>query len=241
MTLTMAGRLSECILLAYRTHADSVRHLVPKGLELVTKDEWAFWNIVACRIVSMRWAIPLMHAGLSYHHIAYRLYVSARLADGSKVDGLYFVRSDSDDTIITLLGNKLTDFRFNRAEVELLTTPSMVSLDVKNSWDSVGNARVTALRQPIPETPRGSAFGTASEAALFLKYRPLGLSVRDNRVYLAEVLRDEARWSEEQLWVPEAQFEFLDRLGQKDRQLEMATRVAPIEYRWRLGRNMALA
>ena len=34
--------------------------------------------------------------GISYHHVAYRLYVRARTADGRSLDGIYFVRSDAD-------------------------------------------------------------------------------------------------------------------------------------------------
>ena len=49
----MVGRLSHCVLLSYRTPTDSVRGLLPPGLELRTHNGFAFWNIVVCRVERM--------------------------------------------------------------------------------------------------------------------------------------------------------------------------------------------
>jgi len=41
MNLTMTGRLCDCALMSFGTPADSVRHLVPDGLELITRGDRA--------------------------------------------------------------------------------------------------------------------------------------------------------------------------------------------------------
>src|SRR5262249_31261377 len=142
MIITMVGRLSECVLLAYRTPAESVRRLVARGLELVVREDWAFWNIVACRIDGMRPAGLPEILGMSYHHIAYRLYVRARTADGRIIDGIQFIRSDADNNLLAQFGNMTTDFKFNRAGVSLKTTKDAVTLDVRDTTDAAGDARL---------------------------------------------------------------------------------------------------
>jgi hypothetical protein len=119
--ITMTGRLSSCVLLSYRTPAAHVRHLVPPPLELVTRGPWAFWNVVACRVERMRPRGAPRWAGVCYHHVAYRLLVRAPGLgpDGRDLEGLYFVRSDADHSLITRGGNVASDFQFHRAEIDL--------------------------------------------------------------------------------------------------------------------------
>ena len=108
ITINATGRLSECLLLAYRTPAQNVRHLVPRGLELDTVGDYAFWNVVACTVQDMRPSLLPAACGVDYHHVAYRLYVKGHVAgedngagdaggaDSRTLRGLYFVRSDRD-------------------------------------------------------------------------------------------------------------------------------------------------
>jgi hypothetical protein len=237
MTFTMAGSLSECILLAYRTPANSVRHLVPAGLSLVTKDEWAFWNIVTCRIEKMRPLGLPAAIGISYHHVAYRLYVSAQTDRVGEIQGLYFVHSDADNALISMAGNWFSDFKFHKANIWLESGKSGGALQVRN--DKSEARLLTVFEEPKtgPQTP---LFGSRKEAHQFLKYRPMGLSIDGNRLKLAEVLRDEADWKEDEITVGDAHWKFFECLGQKDVVFELATRVAPIDYRWRLGRSFEL-
>jgi hypothetical protein len=251
----MNGRLSECLLLSYRTPARTVRDLVPPCMELVTRDGWAFWNVVACTVENMRPAGVPRRLGVSYHHVAYRLLVRAKTADGATLRGLYFVRSDADSRLVSEFGNAMTDFRFHPATVELSRADDngseLLTVSVRGTGqDGKGDAlaRVLAPRgdanvaaDPMP--PLGSPFHSAEEAAEFLKYCPLGLSVDLDGRYLrlAEVVRDEKAWRERPVRVIEAHWPFLRALGQDQLHLERATRVAPIDYKWRLGRKAAVA
>ena len=57
-----------------------------------------------------------------------------------------------------------------------------------------------------------------------------------HRRTLAEVFRNESEWHESPLTVRAARFQFLERFG--PHQLELATQVAPLDYRWRLGNRI---
>ncbi len=240
MNITMIGRITDCVLLAYRTPAASVAHLLPCGLDLVTHGQWAFWNIVACRVESMRPSFFPRWIGNSYHHVAYRLYVRAH-AQAEVLEGLYFARSDADNLPVCLLGNRATDFRFHKAVIGLSVSEEMVSLSTSGTRDGAGDAELHAgIGEPTLTSE--SCFESYALARQFLKYRPLALSPdrRRRRIKVAEVFRDEAAWREWPLTVSKARWGFFDRLAQHDAQLELATRVEPLDYRWKLGRSCAL-
>lgn len=268
--LTTTGRLSECLLLSYRTPAQAVRHLVPDGIDLLTLDGWAFWNVVACEVENMRPAGVPSCFGVTYRHVAYRLYVKATPAIGEPLRGLYFVRSDADSRLVGRFGNALTDFRFHPANVELAARNGVLTLAVQGRHSApgagadgipegvrppalVGDAADALVRVETTEAAAaeaahfvspGSPFRTAADAAQFLTYCPLGLSTDlDGKwLKLAEVVRDASAWRENPVRVAEAHFRFFERMGQADVHLERATRLAaPIEYRWRLGRRLPVS
>ena len=266
ITLTTTGRLNECLLLNYRTPADSVRRLVPECMDLLTLDGWAFWNVVACEVQDMRPAGIPSCFGVTYRHVAYRLLVKAATADGQTLRGLYFVRSDADSSLVGRFGNALTDFRFHPAAVELGARGDVLTLAVQgrgrgatadgvpdgahapdllgDDADALVRVETGAAAEAEAYLSPSSPFRTPADAAKFLTYCPLGISTDlDGRwLKLAEVVRDESSWRERAVRVVESHFRFFDRIAQHDVRLERATRLAaPVEYRWRLGRRLPVA
>ncbi|MEM7576001.1 MAG: DUF2071 domain-containing protein [Planctomycetota bacterium] len=239
-TLSMAGTLDRCVLLSFRTPADSVQHLLPPGLELMRRGPYAFWNIVLCHVRKMRPVGVPEALGMSYHHIAYRLRVQAMTDRADTRQGLYFVRSDADASLLGAVGNRLSDFNFHRAAVDWQTQRHTERIDVTTA-DGNANASLVFTRTPPATHPADSCFPTAADARAALKYEPLGLAVNERgQLKLAEVFRDETQWREDVIDVTETRFEFFGRVGQSDAKLELATQVSPLPYRWRLGRRERL-
>ncbi|MHB8584263.1 MAG: hypothetical protein ACYDDF_00285 [Thermoplasmatota archaeon] len=77
----------------------------------------------------------------------------------------------------------------------------------------------------------------------FLKYAPLGLASNGSatRPHVANVGRDEARWDERPVRVVDASWKAFERWGQRQAGRVGVTSVAPLEYRWALGRSVRLA
>ena len=148
---------------------------------------------------------------------------------------LFFVRSDADNALIAATGNLLSDFRFHRSRIEFSATNDEVNLEVQSAEAPAElHAHPTAGESAVPaESP---CFSSHAEAAHFLKYRPLGLAPAARELRLAEVFRNESEWHESPLTVRAARFQFLERFG--PHQLELATQVAPLDYRWRLGNRI---
>lgn len=260
LPLTTTGRLTDCVLLSYRTPAASVAHLLPEGLELVTRGPWAFWNVVACRVEAMRPELPAPvppavrtlpgAVGVSYHHVAYRLLVQAMTDRADVRKGLYFVRSDADARVLGTVGNWLTDFKFHAADIQLQPTKLReatgqpeYTLDV-GTRDGRGDATLRLDPTP-PALAAGSCFPTLQDAREFLKYQPYALAVtqdgRGRSIRIAEVQRDEAAWIETPVSLRQGDFALFDHLGQTPQmQFELATRVAAMDYTWKLGRTERL-
>ena len=174
--------------------------------------------------------------GLSYTHVAYRLYVHS--TNTSKpVEGLFFVRSDADNALIATTGNWLSDFRFHPAKIDFVATNEEVNLKVHKP-EALAELHATPSNGEITNSIESPCFRSHAEAAQFLKYRPLGLAPGPKALRLAEVFRNETEWRETPLTLHSARFQFLEKFG--PHQLELATQVAPIDYRWRLGNRIAL-
>jgi hypothetical protein len=241
MKLDMVGRIDECFLLSYGIDPEQAAALVPAGLDLITCHGAAFFNIVVCHVDRMRTRFTPHALGVTYWHIAYRVQVRATLAGDRSIEGLYFLRSDVDRPLFGAVGNGLTDFRFHTARVRFWNDDAAWRLRVEpTTGDALASLamRRTASNALAP----GSPFASLEERERVLKYAPFGLSVSKGGqcLRIAEVIRDEALWTEEPVEVESADWSYPRSLGLRDLQLVRATRVAPIDYRWRIGRTERL-
>jgi hypothetical protein len=229
----MVGVLDRCWLFTYQTPEEEARALLPRQLEPVTHGGCAFWSVVVCHIQAMRpKPLPAL-LGMSYWHVAYRFYVRCHPASGPPLEGLYFLRSDCDRPLITLLGNLLTDYQFHTAGVEVAEEPPFVHFSVR-SPDAPAHA--TLDRSRPAELPTHSVFASLDEAAAFLKYQPRALSItEDGRVNVVAITRDEAAWNSRLVTVTGAEWKFLE--GRTVRP-EICYEVEPIAYQWNRGRQV---
>jgi len=227
--------------LSYGIDPEQAAALVPAGLDLITCHGAAFFNIVVCHVDRMRTRFTPHALGVTYWHIAYRVQVRATLAGDRSIEGLYFLRSDVDRPLFGAVGNGLTDFRFHTARVRFWNDDAAWRLRVEpTTGDALASLamRRTASNALAP----GSPFASLEERERVLKYAPFGLSVSKGGqcLRIAEVIRDEALWTEEPVEVESADWSYPRSLGLRDLQLVRATRVAPIDYRWRIGRTERL-
>ena len=242
MKLEMVGRIDECFLLSYGIDLEQAAALVPAGLELITYRGAAFFNIVICHIDRMRPRFTPRVLGVTYWHIAYRVQVRATVTGDRLIEGLYFLRSDIDRPVFGAVGNMLTDFHFHAAQVQFWNeseTAWRVRVEPTTS-DALGSLAVRRTASNSLEP--GSPFASWEERERVLKYAPFGLSVSKSGrcIRVAEVIRDEALWREESAEVEAADWSYPRSLGLRDLRLVRATRVAPIDYRWRIGRTEQL-
>ena len=228
---TVRGRLRRCWLFVYRTPVDSARALLPPQLAPVTREGFAFWNIVVCEIGGLRPAPLPAAVGLGYWHVAYRLHVRAQTESGAVVEGLHFLRSDCDSALVALAGDVVTDFHFHRATVAISEAPSCVTGIIRAHG---GDADFQLGSETPSSLNSGSPFSSLGSAAEWLKYKPFGLSpCGDTAINVVRVARDEAAWRSRLVTVEKARWQFLEPY---ETALELCYEVEPIDYQWERGR-----
>jgi len=223
---TMRGHLRRCWLFTWRTPKADACALLPAPLEPVTRGGFAFWNVVVCEMRAMRPA-PLPAAiGLGYWHVAYRLHARVRLESGEIVEGLYFVRSDCDRSLVTVAGNLLTDFRFHTARVAVHADGAAIEGRINASG---GDAHFR-LGDAKPALTTGSPFTSVAEAAEFLKYKPCAIAPStDGLINVVRVTRREADWRYRIVTVVESDWDFL---SGREIAPEVCYSIEPIDYQW---------
>lgn len=224
---TMRGHLRRCWLFTFRTPASAARKFLPPPLELITRDDFAFWNVVVCELRSLRPAPLPAAVGIGYWHVAYRLHAQAHLESGDTIEGLYFVRSDCDRWLVARVGNMLTNFHFHLAEIKVETGDKTVEGRIRTP-DANAHFR---LRDEIPAalTP-GSPFASVSEAAEFLEYKPCSLAPDGpDNVEIVRINRREADWKSRVVTAEINDWHFL---SAQDAVPEICYALEPIDYEW---------
>jgi hypothetical protein len=227
------GRIAQCWLFVYRTPVETAAELLPRQIEAVTKNGFAFWNIVVCRLEGMRPAPLPVVVGLGYWHVAYRLHVRATRESGEPIEGLYFARSDCDRRVVAVAGNWFTDFNFHVARIRVGAHTSGVTGKV-TSPDAAASFEID--RRAIPQLTPGSPFASLGEAASALEYKPAALSaVGSAEVNMVKVRRDAAAWHWKPVAVKEARWQFLEKY---DASFELCYEVGPVDYLWEARRSV---
>jgi len=229
--LTVVGTIERCWLFVYQTPADEARALVPGALELVTQGGCAFWNIVVCRLQAMRPRGFPPFLGASYWHVAYRFYVRFHPASGPPIEGLYFLRSDCDSSLMTVMGNALTDYHFHAAGVHVVDDGAQLRLAIRSPEAA---ARAILDRTQPPVLLEHSIFPSLAEASAFLKYKPFGISLdAAGNANVVAIERDEAAWTSRLIHVASAEWQFFEG---KTVLPEICYEVEPIAYQWNRAR-----
>ena len=227
----MLGRITKCWLFTYRAPEAEIRKYVPEPLEPVTFGGFGFWNMVACEVSQLRpWPLPAI-AGIRYQHIAYRIHVRApgfsHPDQMGEPEGLYFLRSDCDSALIHRAGNLMTDLKLHRSKI---TLPSANQRGfIRLQGDQPAEIEVDPMLKP--ELSWLSPFDSVSEAASFLKYKPMALSPNgQGGVRAMRINREESDWKAKPIGVRFADWSYLpDDLNSG---LEVCYAVDPIDYDW---------
>ncbi len=225
--LTVQGTLSRCWLFAYQMPEADATIFLPPQLEPITHNGCAFWNIVVCKVQSIRPLFLPKVFGITYWHVAYRIYVRFYPRDSAPVEGLYFIRSDCDNNLISTAGNIMTDFNFHSASIEIGETDNTVAIQV-GSPDMPASVTISKTDQPLL-SPH-SCFASLTEAAECLKYKPKGISVDSNgTANIVNIQRAERQWKFRLRSVTQADWAFF---SDKSALPELCYEVEPIDYVW---------
>lgn len=232
--ITVVGRLDQCFLFMYSCPVEMVRNYIPSIFEIVTYRGQAIIGVVVSDLKQMRPSYFPKWTGVSYSHIAYRVYVRYTPPGKRTLQGLYFLRSDANSAFMKWSGNLLTNYQFHRANIYIHRTPDQFTVRVNHSDDGMGNAEAVLELAELNKLASDSLFPTLDEAKRVLHYEPYAFALDESRrvINVVKVTRDESKWVETPVVQQQAKFDYLVHLLGNALHHELTLCVNSIEYRW---------
>lgn len=113
LPVTMKTVFQDLFLLTYAVPPDGLAALLPPPIHPYVRDGLSYISIVVGNMRGMRPAPTPEFLGVNYYQIVYRAVVRLRGHEGTERPGVFFLRSDSNDPVMSYFGNRLTEFRFH--------------------------------------------------------------------------------------------------------------------------------
>lgn len=155
------------LVLTYAVPAQSLATFLTPGLQL---DEWNGYGFLAVAFVQtnhLRPAVLPSCLGLSFFLIGYRVFCRYPGRNGRNLRGLRIIRSDTNRKGMAVLGNLLTHYNYQIAQVEIERNARSLRLEVTTP-DGRGDVELSAdLDHPDGFIPEGSPFPDEQQARRF--------------------------------------------------------------------------
>ncbi len=113
LPISMRTVFQDLLLLTFAVPPAALAAQLPAPIFPYVRDGQSFISIVVGNMRGMRLAGVPAFLGTNYYQIVYRAVVELHDQDGQRHPGVFFLRSDSNDPVMSFFGNRLTEFRFH--------------------------------------------------------------------------------------------------------------------------------
>ncbi len=186
----------DLLLLTYAVRPERLAELLPLCVHPYERDGWGYVSIVVGNMRGMRPGFVPEFLGSNYYQVVYRAVVRLRERDGGERPGVFFLRSDSNDPVMSYFGNHFTEFRFHyfhtggvglfRRGDDLLVTVESAG----GGGDLVAHLRDRGPAEELPPVP-GFADVADEKATLVQLFHAYAHDAPGERVYDLEIERGE--------------------------------------------------
>lgn len=221
------------LVLTYALPKERLQALLPPCFAVDSfKDKWGFVALAVVKTNRLRPAGFPAFAGQDFVLVGYRIFVRYTTTQGKRLRGLYILKSETDNRLMTTLGSVFTRYRYTTTDVHLERNENRLCAKSEASGLYV---LVEAGNENVP-LPPGSPFGSWKEARRFAGPLPFTFSFdkEKNEVLLVEGQRED--WSPQPVCVHRADVGFLRKAGFDDAVLANAFLVQNVSYHWKKGR-----
>ncbi len=192
------------------------------------------WGFLAVALVQTRQLRPKgfpAWLGQDFFLIGYRAFVRYPSPTGKRLRGLYILRSETDKTRMTLLGNLMTHYRYHTVDITQQHAGGRLRIESQRADFHV------ALAPPATDValPPQSPFATWAEARRFAGPLPFTFSADGDQMLIVEGVRE--HWQPQPVAVTSHHVGFLEKLGFGQLILANAFAVHDILYSWKKGRT----
>jgi uncharacterized protein YqjF (DUF2071 family) len=160
----MQALFLDCFLVNFGVNPEAVASYLPKGLVPKLHHGEAYISVVIAKLEKMRPAFLPKSFGITYNQVVYRLVVNK---DGER--GVYFLRSDADNSLMCFLGNMFSYFKFHRANIDIVNSQNRLEFSLKGIDSDVANIHsIFDIAGASLELPASSKFQSLDEAKIYL-------------------------------------------------------------------------
>ncbi|SKC77503.1 DUF2071 domain-containing protein [Ohtaekwangia koreensis] len=221
------------LVLTYAVPKEALAQLLPECLVLDTFDgQWAFVAVAMVKTKKLRPKGLPAFMGNDFILTGYRIFVRYTTSEGKRLRGLYILRSETDSTKMTFLGNIFTHYDYQTTDITFTKEDSILNVTSNKSGLQI---KVDTKDTTIP-LPFGSPFKDWKEARRFAGPLPFTFTYNAKRkeVLIIEGVRE--HWTPQPVAVIEHEVGFLQSLNLKQAILANAFVISNIPYYWKKGR-----
>jgi hypothetical protein len=230
----VASHFDTSLVLTYAVPKGQLQKFIPECLILDTfEDKWAFIAVAIVKTKNLRPKGFPKFLGNNFVLTGYRIFVKYNTSYGKRLRGLYILRSETDKTKMTILGNVFThynyqktdiNFKRNGNQIEVISSKSNLTVKVEEGSDETG-------------LPNHSPFKDWKEARRFAGPLPFTFTYNNikKEVLIIEGVRED--WRPKPVKVIESKVGFVDSLQLQGIVLANAFVINNIPYYWKKGKK----
>ncbi len=229
----VAAHFERSIVLAYAIEKEELQSYIPTGLELDTfKDKWAFVALAMVQTKELRPKGFPSIVGRDFFLIGYRVFVRYKDKRGKSLRGLYILKSETDNPMMSFFGNMFTHYNYTTTDVCLNKKGQEISIYSEKSNLDV----VVDIQQKDVELPDDSPFSDWKEARRFAGPLPFTFTYNDEKKEMLIIEGVRQNWKPAPIHVAKAEVGFLMEKDFNTINLANAFMVSDIPYYWKKGK-----
>ena len=204
---------------------------IPSCVQLDTfKDKWGFIAVAVVQTKHLRPAIFPQSCGMNFLLIGYRMFVTYQTSYGKRLRGLYILRSETDKTLMQLVGNFFTHYNYSKTDIILTEDVEKISISSNKS-----EIDITLLKTPDARLPQNSPFESWKEARKFEGPLPFTFYVNqdEREVLIVEGVRQ--NWTPAPLEIGNCKIGFIEKMNLQTIVPANAFVIKNISYHWKKG------
>jgi len=235
--LAMQAHFEQVLVLTYALPESSLRPLVPPGLFLDTYENYGFLAIAMVQTRNMRPRFAPSRIGRDFFLTGYRIFTRYRTSSGRVLRGLRILRSDTDSDIMARWGNRLTHYKYRKADVDYRSDDHLLEIIVRTpNREADLHVRASLTKGPA-SLPQGSPFPDLRVARKFAGPLPFTFDYEEDTSSIIRIQGVRHAWNPNTIDVEVLQHTFIEKepfAGARPI-LASAFYLANVPYMWKRG------
>lgn len=216
---------------------DQLRELVPECLELDTfDDKWAFVAVAMVQTENMRPKGFPAFLGRDFFLMGYRVFVRYQTSSGRRLRGLYILKSDTNSRFMKVMGNIMTDYRYEAMKMNVFDRGFSAGVAVPTTGFEVTFDKKKEESEEVG-LPEGTPFADWKQARRFAGPMPFTFSYKEDTQEVLMIEGVRSHWQPRPITVKDYKVPFLKSITQESPVLASAFIVENIPYFWRKGQT----